>query len=314
MASIQPSPFRQEIQDIFLKFEDYLEHFTSYNEFLLKMMRKFNKELKAWQQNQQHQQRKVHLPDVFKQKKEVINCHETAKEVLIMSTVLNSTLSDIISTSTKGESSTSAASSLPRDVVCDTNPIEEDIDPMYLADDDTPSKINPQFEFSTETPIESFLIPMLIQSGEERRKMDEEAGIIEKKKSLQNSSISVIYDELFAPIPKKQQLSLDVTGYHPSDKILSVMGATMRKYRNDPDLMEEIAELCADHNLLIADLEYHHYKVIALSLFEDDKISNSKLSTLWYFTQYFLNTSTELKNGSKFRVWPFFQKILQKYC
>lgn len=162
-----------------------------------------------------------------------------------------------------------------------------------------------------DSDTECLLIPMLMESGEERRKYAEQREKIDNMRSAQQCSIAVIHEELRPKVIESD--AYDIPGWSPCTYIFESLLYSMRKYKNDSKLLEIIEELCTNHDLLVGMLDEGQYKCIMRALCQDHDITNVRLQTMWFFTQFFISKASPLKLGES-GVWGLFQDILKKYC
>lgn len=305
MASKQNTSQFAKLGDVFHKYDSHLQTFKTFNSMMLLKMRELNTELKVWGRGWPSSTRESeNQVQVLKELRQITSSHEVAKSMTDTMEVLYTTVSGMLNRngrcSTPGQavSMSTSRGPLSEQVECDGHTLGD----VIIQD----------FQFNTlkYNFSDSLLIPMLMESAEERSILNKQSGKYKDKKAHQRRSISMLYEDLCGPPPETSQC--DVTGYHPSDQIFMVLRESMKKYRNDCNIFFIIAEICSDYYLLIEELDFPQYQTITTILFEDASISNLKLLTLWYFTKCFI--SKQIKNAEKSKVWSHMQKLLQKYC
>ena len=268
--------------DIRDKFNLHLQSFESVNSLLKTQFIELQKELEECKTTLNFSEPILmeHLDRIFLVK-HLSQARETSKYMSMLFTALYKSLID-----------------LPKTVASATSTIHNPINPNF--------KIN----LVKGDQSNNFLISMLVESAEERQKMSLAESSKEAAFEQKHASLAQKHFEL---CPKKtENPNMDVTGYHPNTKTIEVLKASMRKCRDQETLLFIIAELCEDYDLLIAKLTFYDFKEIGEVLFEDIKMTQTRLEAIWYFTKWMMNNSGMNKH-EKNKMWAWLQDKLAKY-
>lgn len=166
--------------------------------------------------------------------------------------------------------------------------------------------INPDFKFNIneESELAEVCLSMIEKSAEELLIAKEKEADYEYIKRSLSRDYGEIMPATYACVP------FIMLAPYPSNDLVTLIRTTIRKNKDDPLLVDKIAEMCEKFIVIIEELNLQQYHLIADALFENDQITKHQIATLWYVTKVFLENSKLLTRLERTQIWERFQGIL----